>query len=231
MEMDLVVRPDVRSTYPSLVQREVACAFNKINKELEQSYHEAISAILDEYGTTSQYQKWRSAPYIWIIALKLNRYGMIYPLSRKDACEYLKLLEGRKTDLENAYYFLSRNNRSKNIVNCAIQRFVANKPNRSVNFSNELIPKNAIYSVSSKIVYVRRNDYNACPVFRHSKINAEALYDFHDFSHFVASAINEKLYGSKYFNSLIKLPQSLKALIKSKDQNEDMPLNFSDGLV
>ncbi len=193
----------------------IFCGIKKFKNELN----------IDGYMMTL----FESQPLCWEIATKLLCYGVIYWISRSEAKKYLPFVNENHEEIDAICEFIQDNHKFERLINYAIHCFVLNKK-RSVGFSNELIPKCAIYSVSQNNIYVRKEDFNIRTP-RDSFEEKQALYDLHDFSHFVTASLCPDLYGCFYFTHLILLPKPLRDLIKSPSLRSQEAIPYSDGVV
>lgn len=168
-------------------------------------------------------------PLIWDLAFRSQRYGAIYWLSRQEARQnYMHVIECAQL-LDEIAYFLMDSQAVSRIFNYAIHHFILSRSD-ALQFSNELIPKFAIYSTGANLFCVREHDF-IHRALKDSFFDNNALYDLHDFAHSVTATLSPELYGSHYFNALIHLPISLQNLIKSRYYKTEKTHPFSDSLI
>jgi hypothetical protein len=166
----------------------------------------------------------------WRLALCAQKYGVVYLLSRHQAAAIdPNFLSDHGETINTIGHILRTDGNANRIFNYAIRAYVRS-PQRSVTFSNELVPPNGIASRGKDALTVREQDFFAAPAEAGLDTPA-ALYDLHDFAHQTASTLCPQLYGTTYFDSLIHLPAEMKALILSPGLRTTRAVAFSDGLV
>ena len=185
-----------------------------------------------EVSRTDLEESLRREPRVWEAILLAQKYGVIYLMSRAEALHYQDLmqspnrrqwLEPRKIDC-----YLRSCSRAIRAMNYAVYSFVTTG-GLQVDHPPQLIPPNAISALGPSHIAVRRADFSKSI----SDILASdiVLYDLHDFAHLSAATVSAELYGSKYFDVLIKLDPSLTALIRSPGYRLATGSMISDGLL
>jgi hypothetical protein len=125
---------EIATTIKAELSTYIIGCISKFRKELK----------LDHY----QNNILKKQPLCWDLAIKSLRYGVIYWLSREEAQQHFLFAKQYKNVIDDIADFLADDQKLNRIMNYAVHCFVLNK-RRFVRFSNEFIPKYAIYSTGS----------------------------------------------------------------------------------
>ena len=167
---------------------------------------------------------------LWKAAISAQKYGVVYLASRRDCREeFLSAAESQPSLFAEISAFLSSNSNANRVINYGVHQLV-NSQEFKVDHETRLIPPTAISAIGVNHIAVREKDFTGDGT---SMLETpSAIWDLHDFAHLSAASISPRLYGSKYFTHLNKLPPKLTALIRSPKMKTSEPSpRISDGVV
>lgn len=166
---------------------------------------------------------------IWRLALSAQRYGAIYFLGRRDAEAFSEVVQDCPGLLDALGRELLSDHLTNRLFNFAICAWVHSCPDRR-HYSPIRLPRNGIMTQDRSAVFVNREDFDSVmpkDVFA----CGEALYDLHDFVHYLCAGISKELYGCKYFGRFMQLDRVLQALIRDRRYRDESPNLFGDSLM
>lgn len=166
----------------------------------------------------------------WTLALSAQKYGVIYFISRADAAQIDEpFVEKYRNTILQIESLIKTDSNFNRLFNYAVHRYVRSD-RRTVSFSEQLVPVNAISSLAEDEICVRFQDFFASTSEQMLQVGIP-LYDLHDFAHQLSSTLCHTIYGSRYFDLLVRLPKRLRMLVGSKGLRTSNAIQFSDGLV
>ena len=155
---------------------------------------------------------------------------MIYFISRTEASAVDRdFLEKYRAIISQIKSVVRDDGNYNRLFNYAMHHYVLSD-RRVIAFSDQLVPLNAISSLAEDRICVRREDFFSISSEELLHVSV-ALYDLHDLAHQSCSTLCHKVYGSRYFDLLVRLPKRLRALVESKGLKTANAIQFSDGLV
>jgi len=168
-------------------------------------------------------------PELWKAMISVQKYGVLYLMSRSDARHYLPVIQENAVEAAQIADFLQQDAIAIRILNYAVHEFVTGGKQCQVDKPPKLVPPKALAAVGERHVAVRAADFPNPD----GKVidNPNPLYDLHDFAHLSAAALSPELYGSKYFTDLIKLSPSMTKLIRSPGMKTGKGPKISDGML
>lgn len=160
----------------------------------------------------------------------MHKFGVIYLGSRTECRrEFLPALDSNENVFTTIDEFLASEQNAIRVMNFGVHVWI-HRMNLRVDYPSKLVPPNAISSIALHHVAVRPQDFDGDSVRMLEATTAQ--WDLHDFTHHTVSGSSPILYGNKYFETLVKLPPRLTALIRSPGMNTAHPKpRCSDGLI
>ena len=187
--------------------------------------------VMSSLGRSMTSHRWPRRRQLARWAVLGQRYGAIYPLSRRRAGEIASVLGGAEWRyLDQLADELAEGGVPERVLNYAVHRFLSS-PARRRTYVSRAIPQSAFQALGHDHVAVRRSDLVAQSAATTLDV-AHPVYDLHDFAHLVAATLCPQLYANRYHEPGFRaLASDLQELITSPRLGTTNPRPLSDGLV
>ena len=159
-----------------------------------------------------------------------KNYGTIYFINRKEIDELGDKVFLNKAELDFIDPIVVEHNLTNKLLNYAILKFLLSLHKMGFLYDSPIpLPPYSFWSYKPNKIYVRYEDLIQTPeeILR----CADALYDVHDFAHFLCTLIDDSLYGSKLFGDFRKLDSHLQNLILSSKFLDPDSFYFTDNML
>lgn len=192
-------------------------------------FHACLDAALGHLFRSRPSLRAMAPVALWRLALGAQRYGAIYFLGRRDAAGATDLVRDGADLLDALGRELATDGLANRLFNHAVCGWVHGNAGRR-RYSPIRLPRNGLMSRDRDAVFVNRKDFEGLSpamAFDHG----EALYDLHDFVHYLCASIAPQLYGCRYFGAFAQLERGLQALVRDHRHQDEAPTLFGDSLM
>lgn len=192
-------------------------------------FHGYVDAALEHLFQLRPSLRTMAPASCWRLALNAQRYGAIYFLGRRDAALALEAAGEFDVQLDAIGQELSTDGLSNRLFNFAVCAWVHGRADRR-RYSRIRLPRNGLMTQERDAVFVNRKNFEGfSPEMAFDC--GQALYDLHDFVHYLCACISPQLYGCKYFGAFSQLERELQALIRDHRHQDETPTLFGDSLM
>ncbi|GAB3380952.1 hypothetical protein [Lysobacter fragariae] len=192
-------------------------------------FNECVDAAFEHLFHSRPFLRSLAPAPLWRLALSAQRYGAIYFLGRRDAAGAAEMARDCPELLDALGRELSTDQLTNRLFNFAICAWIHGRADRR-RYSPIRLPRNGMMARDRNAVFVNRRNFDGitpADVFD----CGDALYDLHDFVHYLCACISPELYGCKYFGPFSKLERDLQALIRDHRHQDEAPTLFGDSLM